>query len=147
MKNLKLHSLVSMFLIVGMTAFTSCGKDSIDVSDKDEKGTFSLMIDGTKEEGTIVFNGAAIGIRTISAENSNIELGILLNEEEFKSGALLDIGTMCYLAMGTRTALAKSGKVKVVSTSRIEFSNAIFTEYDDEGKTSDISVSGFISSK
>ena len=147
MKNLKLRSLVSMFLIVGMTAFTSCGKDTVDVSDKDEVGTFSLTIDGTKEEGTKVFNGAAIGIRTISAENSNIELGILLSEEEFKDGASLEIGSMCYLKRGEKTAMAKSGKIKVIGTYKIEFSNAIFTEYDKDGNTIDIAVSGYISSK
>ncbi|MCK5906772.1 MAG: hypothetical protein KAG37_04235, partial [Flavobacteriales bacterium] len=89
MKNLKLSTLVSLFLIVGMTTFTSCGKDT-DVSDKDEVGKFELTIDGKKETGTKVFNGAAIGIRTFSAENKNIDLGILLDEDKFKSGATLD---------------------------------------------------------
>ena len=142
MKNLKFRTVVSMFLIVGMSMVTSCGKDT-DVSDKDEVGKFELTIDGKKETGTKVFNGAAMGIRTISAENSNIELGILFNEEDFKSGATLNIGAMCYLNIGEKVAMAKSGKVKVVSTSKIEFSDCIFTQ----GGGGDIKVSGYISSK
>ena len=71
MKNLKLRTLVSMFLVVGMSMITSCGKGT-DVSDKDEVGKFELTIDGKKETGTKVFNGAAIGLRTITAENGSM---------------------------------------------------------------------------
>ena len=145
MKNLKISTLISLFLIIGMTTFTSCGKDT-DVSDKDEVGKFELTIDGKKETGTKVFNGAAIGIRTFSAENSNIDLGILLDEDKFKAGATLDIGTMCYLNRGDKVAMAVSGKIKVVSKSKIEFSNTVFGEYDNEGNVTNITVSGYISS-
>lgn len=148
MKNLKLHSIVTMFLIVGMTAFTSCGKDSVDISDKDEVGTFSLTVNGAKEEGTNVFSGAVVGIRTISAKNSNIELGILINEAEFKAGTSIDLaGSSCYIKLGDKTALSSAGNVKVVSTSKIEINNALFVGYGDEGDTFDVTVSGYISSK
>jgi len=146
MKNLKLSTLVSLFLIVGMNMVTSCGKDT-DVSDKDEVGKFELTIDGKKETGTEVFNGAAIGIRTFSAKNSRIELGILLDEDKFKAGATLDVSAICYLNRGGKVALATSGKIKIVSKSRIELSNVIFAEYDNVGNATDITVSGYISSK
>lgn len=148
MKKLNLRRLfVSAFVAFTISFTTSCGNDGTDISDKDEKGQFELTIDGQKETGTTVFNGAAVGIRTISAENSNIEIGILIDEDQFKSGAILDIGSMCYIERGTKTALSASGKIKVVSTSKIEFSNAVFTEYDNEGSSKEISVSGYISSK
>ena len=147
MKNLKLSTLVSLFLIVGMTTFTSCGKGT-DVSDKDEVGKFELTIDGKKETGTKVFNGAAIGIRTISAENDNIEFGILINEDDFKAGTSIDVdGLSCYIVKGDKTALSSTGSVKVVSKSKIEIKDGVFVGYDNEGGTFNITVSGYVSSK
>lgn len=148
MRNFKLRMAVISLLLAFTTTFTtSCGKDNTDVSDTDEKGTFSLTIDGTKQEGTKVFSGAAIGIRTISAENSSIELGILLDEEKFVSGATFElVGGMSYLNIGSIGAMPKSGTIKVVSTSKIELSNCVFTQYTAQTST-DISVSGYISSK
>jgi hypothetical protein len=147
MKKFKFNALVSMFLIVGMSMTTSCGKGT-DVSDKDEVGKFELTVDGKTETGTKVFNGAAIGIRTISAKNANIDLGILLNEDDFKAGKVFNEtgSSLSTLKLGDAVAIIKSGTIKVVSKSKIELTNCIFQEYIESG-TKDIKVSGYISSK
>ena len=147
MKKFKFNALVSMFLIVGMSMTTSCGKGT-DVSDKDEVGKFELTVDGKTETGTKVFNGAAIGIRTISAKNANIDLGILLNEDDFKAGKVFNEtgSSLSTLKLGDAVAIIKSGTIKVVSKSKIELTNCIFSEYTASG-TKDIKVSGYISSK
>ncbi len=145
MKNSKLRvGLAAVILLFTVSLITSCG--NTDVSDGDEIGAFSLTIDGTKYDGTKVFNGAAIGIRTISAENSSMEIGILLNEEDYTAGASFDLSanSMSYLKVGDVTALPKSGTIKVISTSRIEITSGIF--YDAQGDK-DITITGYISSK
>ena len=144
MKNSKLRvGLAAIILLFTVSLITSCGKT--DVSDGDEIGAFSLTIDGTKYDGTKVFNGAAIGIRTISAENSSMEIGILLNEEDYKAGATFDLSTnsMSFIKVDDAAALPKSGTIKVVSTSRIEITSGIF--YDAQNDK-DITVIGYISS-
>lgn len=145
MKNLKLNSLVSMFLIVGMTAFTSCGKDGTDVSDKDEVGKFELTIDGKKETGTEVFNGAVSDLRTISAKNSSIEMGMLFDENKFVAGRVLegDDAPLTTLVIGTESSIMMSGKVKVVSKSKVELIDCKFGDLITEKVT----VTGYISSK
>jgi len=144
MKNTKLRiGLAMLVVLVSTTLFTSCGKT--DTSDSDEKGKFSLTIDGTIEEGTEVFNAAAIGIRTITAKNATIDLGILLNEDDYKAGATFDLATnsMSYLKAGNKTGLPKSGTIKVVSISRIEIINGVFY---DVANDADITITGYISS-
>lgn len=145
MRNTKLRIGLAMLVVLfSTTLLTSCGKT--DTSDGDEKGKFSLTIDGTKQEGTEVFNAATIGIRTISAKNSSIDLGILLTEEDYKAGATFNLSTssLSYLKVGEATALPKSGTIKVVSISKIEINNSIF--YDAQNDK-DITVTGYISSK
>ena len=145
MKNSKLRvGLAAVILLFAVSLITSCGKT--DVSDGDEVGIFSLTIDGTKYDGTKVFNGAAIGIRTISAENSSMEIGILLNEEDYKAGATFDLSTngLSFVKVGDVSALPKSGTIKVISISRIEIIAGIF--YDAQGDK-DITITGYISSK
>ena len=147
MKNLKLRILVSMFLFVGMNMVISCGKGT-DVSDKDEVGKFELTIDGKKETGTKVFNGAAMEIRTISAENKNMIISFLFNEDDFKSGSTLELtDALSTLKRGDKVAIFKTGKVKIVSKSKIELINCIFSEMNNEGGLKDVAVSGYISSK
>jgi len=145
MKNSKLRiGLAAVILLFTVSLITSCGKT--DVSDGDEKGVFSLTIDGAKYEGTEVFNGAAIGIRTISAENSLMEIGILLNEEDYKAGASFDLSktSLSYLKVNGKTAMPKSGTIKVVSISKIEIVAGVF---NDGVGGNDITVTGNISSK
>jgi len=145
MKNSKLRiGLAAVILLFTVSLITSCGKT--DVSDGDEKGVFSLTIDGTKYEGTEVFNAAAIGIRTISAKNSSIDLGILLNETDFKAGATFDLSktSLSYLKVNNTGSLPKSGTIKVVSISKIEIISGVF--YDAQNNK-DITVTGYISSK
>ena len=146
MKNSKLRvGLAAVILLFTVSLITSCG-DGTDVSDSDEKGKFSLTIDGTKYEGTEVFNGAAIGIRTLSAKNSSMEMGILLNETDYKAGATFDLSTnsMSFIKVGETASLPKSGTIKVVSISKIEILNGVF--YDAQNDK-DITVTGYISSK
>ena len=147
MEKLKINALVVILLIVGMSMTTSCGKGT-DTSDGDEVGKFELTVDGKKETGTKVFNAAAIGIRTISAENSNIDLGIILDEDDFKAGHVFDEtgSSLSTLKRGDAVAIIKSGSIKVVSKSKIELINCIFSEYTGDGMK-DIKVSGYISSK
>lgn len=148
MKNLKLRFVsLTLFLAVTTIMTTSCGSGT-DVSDKDEVGTFELTIDGKKETGTKVFNGAAIGIRTISAENSNIDLGILFNEDDFKSGATLDASKAALSSLTTSdmTYIITSGSIKVISTSKIQLNDCVFIGYGKVEENS-VTVSGFISSK
>lgn len=144
MKNSKLRiGLAAVILLFTVSLITSCGKT--DVSDGDEKGKFELTVDGKKQEGTIVFNGAALGLRTISAENSEIDFGILLNETDYKAGATFDlVSGLAYISIGNTTALSKSGTIKVISISRIEIKNGVF--YDAQNDK-DIAVAGYISSK
>jgi len=153
MKNLKFSTLITLFLVVGMSMFTSCGKDSTDVSDKDEVGKFEITIDGKKETGTKVFNAAAMGVRTISAENKNIILSLLFNESDFKSGRTIDFSEedndelLSTLKRQDKVAIIKRGTVKIVSKSKIEFKNCVFSEMSANGEMKDIAVSGYISSK
>ena len=145
MQNSKLRvGLAAVILLFTVSLITSCGKT--DVSDSDEKGKFSLTIDGTKFEGTEVFNAAAIGIRTISAKNSSIDLGILLNETDFKAGATFNLSTtsLSYLKVDGKTAMPKSGTIKVVSISKIEIISGVFY---DALNNKDITITGYISSK
>jgi hypothetical protein len=144
MKNTKLRfTLFAAILLFAATLVTSCGKT--DVSDKDEVGKFSLTVDGTKYEGTTVFNGAAIGIRTISAETNNFEIGILFDETKFVAGTEVDLASLSYIKIDDKAFIGKSGKVKIISTSKIEIS-AVFTGSDATG-TVNHSVTGYISSK
>lgn len=145
MKNSKLRvGLAAVILLFTVNLLTSCS--GTDVSDSDENGKFSLTINGAKYEGTEVFNGAAMGIRTISAENSSMEMGVLLNEEAYKAGTTFDLSTnsLSYLKVDGKTALPKSGTIKVISISKIEILNGVF--HDGVGGN-DITVTGYISSK
>ena len=143
MKNSKSRlAFIAIVLLFTTSIITSCGKT--DTSDGDEKGNFSLTIDGVKYDGTEVFNAAAVGVRTISAKNTSMELAVLLNEEDFKPGATFDLkGGLSYLKLGTSTSLPTSGTIKVVSISKIEI-DAIF--YDAQADK-DYAVTGYVSSK
>ncbi len=146
MRNTKLRfTLFAAVLLFATTFITSCG--DTDVSDKDELGTFSLTVDGTKYEGTQVFNGAAIGIRTISAETTNFEIGILIDETKFVAGTEIDLATLSYIKIDDTAFIGKSGRIKIVSTSKVELKNAVFTGSDANGATVNHTVNGYISSK
>ena len=145
MENSKLRvGLAAVILLFTVSLITSCSKT--DVSDGDEKGKFSLTIDGTKYDGTEVFNAAALGIRTISAKSSSIELGILLNETDFEVGATFNLSetSLSYLKINDTVSMPKSGTIKVVSISKIEITSGVF--YDAKNDK-DITVTGYISSK
>ena len=148
MKNLKLTSLISMFLIVGMSMVTSCGKiTGTDVSDSDEVGKFELTIDGKKETGTKVFTGAVIGIRTVSAENEDMTIAFLFDESEFTSGNSIENSSLSTIERKDKPGgIMTSGKIKVISKSKIELIDVIFTE-TGESSVELVKVSGFISSK
>jgi len=148
MKNLKLTSLISMFLIVGMSMVTSCGKiTGTDVSDSDEVGEFELTIDGKKETGTKVFTGAVIGIRTVSAENENMKIAFLFDESEFTSGNSIENSSLSTIERKDKPGgIMTAGKIKVISRSKIELIDVIFTE-TGESSVELVKVSGYISSK
>lgn len=146
MKNSRIRFAIIAIMISFTTVITSCGKDDNDLSDKDEKGKFSLTIDGKKQEGTKVFNGAAIGIRTISAENSDIEMGLLFNEDDFNAGNSIALqGSMSYIKIGETAAMPRSGTIKVISKSKIEIDGIFFQQTATSSK--EIKVKGYISSK
>jgi hypothetical protein len=146
MKNTKFRfTFFAVTLLFAATLITSCGKT--DVSDKDEIGKFSLTVDGTKYEGTKVFNGAAIGVRTISAKTTGFEIGILFDETKFIAGTEIDLATLSYISIDNKTSIGKSGKIKIVSTSKVEIKNAVFTGVDANGAAVNHTVNGYISSK
>ena len=152
MKNFKFSTLVTLFLVVGMSIFTSCGKDDntgANDGDKDNLvGKFELTIDGKKETGTKVGNigVAAINTRTISAENDNIILSVIMEESEFKVGRTIDMESSASLLTikGSASALIQSGELKIVSKTKVELTNCVFYDMGSQHK---YKVSGYISSK
>ncbi len=148
MKNLKSNLLVSLFLIIGTATLSSCGEGT-DLSDKDTIGEFELTIDGVKESGTNVFNGAALELRTINAENNEIVLSVLINENDFKAGAEITgaLSTLNLKNEEEASYILGTGVIKVISVSKIEFKNCVFAGIDKDGNPTAKTVNGYISSK
>jgi len=140
-------------LVVGMSIFTSCGKDDntgANDGDKDNQvGKFELTIDGKKVTGTKVVNmgAATINTRTISAENDNVILSVIMEESEFKVGRTIDMESLASsltMKKESVSALIQSGELKIVSKTKVELNNCVFI---DMGSGHKIKVSGYISSK
>ena len=148
MKNLKSNLLVSLFLIIGVATLSSCGKGT-DLSDKDNIGKFELTINGVKETGTKVFNGAALELRTINAENDEIVLAVIINENNFKAGAEITeaLSTLKLKKEEEASYILGTGVIKVISKSKIEFKNCVFAGVDKDGNPATKTVNGYISSK
>jgi len=148
MKNLKSNLLVSLFLIIGVATLSSCGKGT-DLSDKDKVGKFELTINGVKETGTNVFTGAALELRTISADNGDIYLTVLINENDFNAGSEITgaLSTLKITKEDGASYLLGTGVIKVISKSKIEFKNCVFAGADKDGNPAIKTVNGYISSK
>ena len=137
-----------------LLTMASCSKDDVTTKDDDEKGKFEISFDGHKFEGNTVSNLSAIGVRTISAENSEISFQIIMAEGMFVSGKTYDIDADNLDPMitidtnndGTEEVYwGVTGTFKVVSETKVEIDANFYENWLTTNPA--MKVSGYISSK